>query len=289
MFDPTKGGSAIELPDLEIDPIAAHEWNEIGWGIFWTVNEFSGPRKAENLVRINAWAVDMDEGTKAEQLERIRRGLVPSLVVETSRGFHVYWNAKDGKPETYSSIVSDRLLPFYGADPKAKDLARILRVPGFKHMKDPEKPFLIRAVFTKNVAYSEAEMLHFYPVPKSAQAEVEQKRELRMLLGSRSDDLWERVWSMDCEEALHRLSGSRWVNGEVFSFRRVSNGNHNIYVNGKSTSCWIDQNQRIGSLDKGGPTVFNWLRWYGYSNAEVYQIMREVFPEVFEGLKRGAR
>jgi hypothetical protein len=286
MFDPSKGGAAIELPDPAIDPIAALEWNERGWGIFWTVNEFNGPRKAENLVRINAWAIDMDEGTKDAQLERIRRGLVPSLVVETARGFHVYWHAKDATAEAYNSIVSERLLPYYGADPKAKDLARLLRVPGFNHMKDLEHPFPIRAVFQRSVSYSEAEMLHFYKLPDAKRAEAEQKRELRKLMGSHSDDLWERVWSMDCEEALERLSGSPWVNGERFSFRRVGNGNLNIYVNGKSTSCWIDQNKRIGSLDQGGPDIFRWLRWYGYSNAEVYRIMKEVFPEVFEGLKR---
>src|SRR3954454_14282930 len=117
-------------PMVRIHPDQAAEYNARGYGIFQTVNEFQGPRRIQNLTRINAWAVDMDDGTKAEQLARIKRGLVPTMVIETKRGYQVYWAAKGAKPEHWNAIVAARLVPYYGADTRARDLARILRMPG---------------------------------------------------------------------------------------------------------------------------------------------------------------
>ena len=49
-------------------------WNYQGYGIFWTVNDFGGDtRRIEKLMRINAWAVDIDAGEKAEQQRRIEK------------------------------------------------------------------------------------------------------------------------------------------------------------------------------------------------------------------------
>ncbi len=270
---------------IQITPEEALDLNQRGWGIFWTVNEFSGPRKKENLVRVNSWAIDMDTGGKNEQWTRIKRGLVPSRVVETKRGFHVYFDAKNGTAENWNAIVSDRLVPFYQADPNAKDLARILRVPGFYHSKNLLSRFEIKTVFEKAVSYSEADMLHFYPLGADKAKELERKREFRSELSHCGDDLWERIWSLDCRDALERLSGTVHVNGEVYTFKPVSRGHQNIYVDGRGTSCFIDEHGRIGSLSKGGPTIWNWLAWYGHPKPAVYRIIQAVFPELFVDLK----
>ncbi|MGL4551260.1 MAG: primase C-terminal domain-containing protein, partial [Gemmataceae bacterium] len=40
--------------------------------------------------------------------------------------------------------VEDLLVARFGADPAAKDVTRVLRLPGFLHLKDPDSPFLCR-------------------------------------------------------------------------------------------------------------------------------------------------
>lgn len=273
--DPSKG-----CHELRHFPEADH-WSEQGWGIFWTVNSFKGPRRKENCMGVLSWAIDMDEGTKAEQLARIRSvAVTPSCVNETARGYHVYFDAKPGAdPESYRDIV-ERLVEVYRADKNAKDVCRILRVPGYRHWKG-EKPFGIKWVHLSSQTYSEAEMRKAFPAPPAKEQEFEQKGELRReLKGVAGDDVWERVWSLDCEQALARLSGTSAVNNEHFTFRRTASGSLNILVNGKGTSCWVDRNGRIGSADKGGPTIFQWINWYQRDTKRSFAILKEMFPEV---------
>ncbi len=246
-------------------------------GVFWTVNSFRGPRKIDNLERINSWAVDLDEGTKEEQRVKIKAGLVPSLVVETKRGYQVYFKAKNARPEHWNSIVLDRLVPFYGADPRARDLARIMRLPGFLHWKDPNDPFLVTEVFRYPVSYTEQQMASFYR-DESKEVRTEFKKKLQSEFKSESEDLWEAIWRMDCMEGLEQLSGDPAVGSEIYTFSRNANGNHNILVNGKGTSCWIDRDGRIGSLDKGGPTLWQWINWFHKSNKKTAEEMKRIFP-----------
>lgn len=261
----------------------ADAWNNDGWGIFWTVNRFEGARKKENCREVLAWAIDLDEGTKAEQLARIRSiPVTPSSVNETARGYHVYFDAKAGaSPESYRDIV-ERLVDAYRADKNAKDLCRILRVPGYLHFKG-EQPFMIKGVFVSESAYSEDEMRKLFPRPEPVPEVREQRAQLkRELKAFDSSDLWERVWALDCEHALERLSGTAACAFETFTFQRTAGGNLNIHVNGKGTSCWIDRNKRIGSSDKGGPTVFQWINWYQRDTKRSYQYLKEFFPELFK-------
>lgn len=259
-------------------------WNQKGHGIFITVNDFNGPRTKENLKKINCWVIDLDSGTKDEMAEKIRSGLTPSLVVETKQGFHCWWVARDADPHYWNAIVLDRLVPFYGADKNARDLCRVLRMPGFFHLKDPSDPFLIKKVYEHRVSYSQSQLVSFYPdlsKPERKEFITRNKKEL-----GQTDDFWENVWRMDCIDALEKLSGTKHVNHEEFSFRKNSNGKFNILVNGKGTSSFIDRDFRIGSLSDGGPTIAQWLKWYGHSWRDVVSIIKEFFPEVEYGTKK---
>jgi hypothetical protein len=259
----------------------AHSWNERQWGIFATVNEFDGPRRIANLRRICAWAVDIDDGTKEEQAARIVGSpLWPSLVVETKRGYQVYWRAKDATVPTWNEIVLERLVPYFGADLRARDIARILRVPGFLHWKDPANPFRIRTVWEWDVAYHEAALFDAFTSKAETEKHAEHFEAKAQWRSVDGDGFWDRLYNFDCAAGLQFMSGHSAVKGERFTFRRVTNGNRNILVNGKGTSCWIDKHGRIGSLDKGGPTLFCWLRWYGHADRECVRVLKELFPEL---------
>lgn len=280
---PDASKAAVVVKDLD----EARLWNtpERGNGIYWTVNSFNGARRKENLTRINAWAVDMDEGTKAEMHAKLLRSpLIPSAIVETKRGYQAYWCAQDGKAEHWNAIVLERLVPFFGADKNARDLCRLLRVPGFLHLKNPAEPFLCRGVWKQEVLYTERQIAQAFPWVASEQNRQHEHREARrehtQTSGDAGEDFWAAVYNLDCRDALERLSGTGAVNGEKFTFRHCSNGNLNIFVDGKGTSCWVDTSGRIGSMSKGGPTVYAWLRWYGVPPGECVRVLKEIYPHL---------
>lgn len=266
----------------------ARSWNtpEKGHGIFWTVNSFRGARRIENLERICAWAIDIDGGDKKAQMARIESSpLIPSLVVETKSGHHVYWRARDASPDHWNAIVLDRLVPHFGADKNARDIARILRAPGFLHLKDPANPFPVRAIWRHDCAYSERDMARkFEPATHELRQRATHDEARKQSRGADGDDFWERLYNLDCAAALAHLSGSAIVSGEQFTFRRNRTGTRNILVDGKQTSCWIDKNGRIGSLSHGGPTLYQWLAWYGHSPRAIVDALKQAFPDL-EGAK----
>lgn len=296
---PEGGGSPYALASALDAPKA----NEKGLGIHWTIHEFNGPRRKENISQINGFAIDVDKGPEDYPLDEIAlaKGLVtekeimlrhlktmlhPTWIVETKRGFHSYWLFKKPEEVLYSEelerkyrlVLKNRLIPYYNADPNASDLCRLLRAPNFFHRKDPQNPFFVRVVEENDCFYDWDSVLYHYPNAEEDRVLKEHKAVMKKL--SPGDDLFTRVYNMDCEAALSRLSGHGAVNGECFDFKKTTGGCKNIFVDKKGTSCWVDREGRIGSLDKGGPTIWQWLFWYCRDHKEVYRTMQEVFPDV---------
>jgi hypothetical protein len=277
--DPSRSGVRI-VPSEE-----ACEWNQRGFGVFWPVNFFDGLRRVENLTKINGWAIDIDQGTKAEMLGKIRKGLIPTLVIETKNGFHVYFRASRATQENWNYILESYLLPFYSADKNAKDVTRLLRRPGFFHMKDPLHPFLVRVVWEHDVEYSEEEMVSFFrsrvrPQNHKRVFKVSSDKELqwRRIYGP----FWEKVRKINCEDGLRKLSGTKHVNFERYEFIETHSGNKNIIVNGKSIRSFIDRDGYIGSCIGGGPTIAQWVNWFHRDYPKTIAILKEVFTECQE-------
>lgn len=261
---------------------AARKNLEEGYGVFWTVNEFHTPtRTKENLKRITAFAIDIDGNDKKAKFEKIREGLIPSSVIETKSGFHVYFTMVDADPKFHKHFMLDRLIPFYGADTNARDVCRILRAPGFMHMKDPKDPFMVTELLKHGAIYTQKQIAYWYKDVSEAQA-TEHKKQITEIKKhfSGSDDLWREIYQMDCEHAMQRISGHKCVSGETFTFKNTTQGKKNIFVNGKSTSCFIDAQGRIGSSDGGGPTIATWINWYQNDWKQTVRILSEVFPEL---------
>lgn len=282
-FPKTGNTPAIPVYSWE-EAVRRNEPNDSrAFGIFATVNKFTpGNRSKDSLIQILFWSVDIDDGSKEDQAKKIRSFLVPTIVVETKRGFQVYWRAVDPTLERYDEIQKG-LVSFFGGDNNARDIARILRLPGFLHLKNPEDPFEVKQVHEANVGYTEKQMLRFLTSSKQNQSTETKSQTRARMPFLQSESLFDRIYSMDCEQGLARLSGHAAVSGEKFSFHRVSSGNLNLLVDGKSTSVFIDKHKRIGSSDNGGPTIWQWINWYQRDHKKTYQFMKEVFPEIFEG------
>lgn len=114
-----------------------------GAGVFVMVNEGDGAGRAEsNVVRVRSHFVDLDGAPVAPVLEaRIQ----PHILVESSPGkWHAYWLIDDCPLGEFKERQHQLASKFEG-DPVVCDLPRVLRLPGFWHLKEAT-PFQTRLV-----------------------------------------------------------------------------------------------------------------------------------------------
>lgn len=164
--------------------------NKNGYGIYWAVNEFGENgsvggipptdsnkwrRLSENVTRIRALFVDIDTYLPKETILELSEKFGANLSITTSEKdgnlkSHIYWIFENDTPlnefERYQQIIaykiddylreltnSDETTEF--TDKKVKDLSRVLRVPGFYHLKD--EPSLVKIVYTNKQYYTSLE------------------------------------------------------------------------------------------------------------------------------------
>lgn len=109
-----------------------------GAGAYFMVNQGDGNgRTAANVTRTRAVCVDLD-GAPLEPVTAA--GLPPHIVVESSPDrFHAYWITDPFPLEMFTPIQKAAAARFNG-DKSIHDLPRVMRLPGFWHLKgDPFK------------------------------------------------------------------------------------------------------------------------------------------------------
>ncbi len=117
--------------------------NGQGAGIFAAVNEVAPgkARTADNITGVRAVFADFDPPATMAPPETWP--LEPSLLVESSPGkLHAYWFV-DGMAVEEFSAVQQALIKVFGSDKSIQDLPRVMRLPGFFHMKDPNARHLV--------------------------------------------------------------------------------------------------------------------------------------------------
>lgn len=297
LYDPKPDGLFIIEPELDKSVYdAAKPFNDDKWGIFWCPNMNRTPNEDGNITReasrvtnenINYWYCDIDEGSKQEQWERIRLlPLQPTMMVQTKKGFHLYWRSDCATVENFS-LIEKRIIEYTRADKRAKDIVRLLRMWGFRHWKNPEEPYAVEIVMlNKDIRYSENQMLEAFPISEDEKKALQNsdRQIIRKYSPSdvKGDTVFDRIKAMNQQILMERLSGTQYVAGENYTFKPQRNGNINIMVDGKSTSCFINTSGNIIADKYYSNNVINWLKWYGHTPAEIYQIMRNVAPEVFK-------
>lgn len=146
-----------------------HKLNEDGAGIFVCVNRMDGKwRGLNHLTGIQSYFVDvdgLDSDGKTEKFKELRSAVhPPSMIVESRNGLHAYWLAMEGEnPDNYRE-VEEGLIHAFGGDKAAKDAARVLRAPGFFHLK--AGAYLVWPLLVSNLRYTAAELAAEYPAPQ---------------------------------------------------------------------------------------------------------------------------
>jgi hypothetical protein len=132
------GGSYILHGTLEANWKRLVSLNKDGNGIFITINktDLKG-RKTNNIVKVRALFTDDDLNLN------INIGIKPSFKVRSKAGLHKYYLADDIQLNEFKQFQQS-LAVVSQTDLKINDLPRVMRLPGFFHLKDIKNPFMVR-------------------------------------------------------------------------------------------------------------------------------------------------
>ena len=120
--------------------------NDQGYDVYCTVNTVSPraqTRTKADVTRVKRLQLDLDDNGR-EGLARLRRDVdagrtpPPAVVMQSSRGrFQVLWNTEPARwTAEKAEETMRRLAARYGGDRAVADVARVMRVPGFRNCKD---------------------------------------------------------------------------------------------------------------------------------------------------------
>ena len=137
-----------------------------GCGVYFSANCFEKYRRKSNLSLIRSLFLDWDcakqgddtqpNDIAAQKVKMLRRLLflegtfLPHVIIETPNGLHCLWIIDEDcrffklpEWETYQN----NLILYFGGDTGAKDVTRVLRLPPYAHLKDPENPYPIQFLY----------------------------------------------------------------------------------------------------------------------------------------------
>jgi hypothetical protein len=137
-------------------------------GLYFSPNGNNGKRNIENTDRLNACFADFDEGTKESQLALIRSlPLTPSIIVESGRGYHVYWLfTAPERDKVLWRRIQKKIIAVCGSDPKICNPDRLMRLPFSWHTKTDDKK-LVKIVEYSQRRYSMNDVeIAFPPEPE---------------------------------------------------------------------------------------------------------------------------
>ena len=259
------------------------------YGVYFSVNPMEEWKRDKASVKsIQTWICDIDSWTKEEQLDLIWNApLTPSLVVESVHGFHLYYLADNPLTEEQFTNWNRWLKNYYNWDAKVcSDTARVLRIPWFYHQKWEKVMVEYRDDLSCGMLYSVEEMTNAFPNQTETNPWVVKQREQLNKNLDENDDFWSKASELDSKMMLEEFSGTGWVNGDRITFKKNTAWTEQIYVNNKSTGCWIDKNGLIGSSDKWWPTWIQWLKWYWIVDwKELAKDLKKNHPELEEKKK----
>jgi hypothetical protein len=156
--------------------------NEKGFGVYATVNSFSGDRKEENAIELQYAYADMDiakkgDGQSREEKEKkkeiLKKALLeycePTMIIDTSNGIQPLWKIENFPVNkevicAYKNILKGIRIwgkSFGSAGDNVYDVSRIIRLPNFYHQK--EEPFLCTISHKSDREYTYDELTSKFP------------------------------------------------------------------------------------------------------------------------------
>lgn len=123
--------------------------NKRGAGIFLTMNETLGRRRRKtDVTGVRVLFVDGDKVERPDFWP-----ISPTIVQTREAKWHAFWRLTSGEDIARWESAMRALAVVYGGDTAVCELARVMRLPGFLHHKDPDFPTSYALAETNDVLY----------------------------------------------------------------------------------------------------------------------------------------
>lgn len=168
--------------------------NKQGYGVFYTVNDFEvtpeqmaadglkTKRNTRYLKKLRFIFADLDIAKAGDGSDEFIRGLAkdklvrdlsicpPTMIIETANGLQPLWKINEDKIDeattkkyvsTINGIIEWSKKNGCMGD-AVKDVCRVLRMPGYYHMK--EEPYMVKVIQKNNVVYTIDEIIKAFDI-----------------------------------------------------------------------------------------------------------------------------
>jgi hypothetical protein len=160
------------LSDLTSNRELQHKLKEANdsLGIYFAPNV--GGSTDASITRFTSWFVENDSLPIDEQHKRLDTcPIQPSIRIETRKSVHAYWLTDGDCSEAAWRDIQLRLIAYFDGDPKIKNPARVMRVPGFNHLhlngNGLERKKVTVHTFESEKRFTVAGMLAAFPAPEN--------------------------------------------------------------------------------------------------------------------------
>ena len=285
-----KKGNAKTSAQFDLEE--ANKMQKKGCGVFFSINGFrEGKRKKENLTNINAVYVDIDIAKEENHLEKdellgkkaiannyiMKSPLEPHFITETKNGFHLIWLVGDIETESDFIFITKGLTKYFKADDGGLSVNKVLRLPGFRHLKNPEDPF--KCILLKDNSDT---------IPKYCKDEIIKKFNLDNIKNMTNETMntpsreIQQALQLPIKEAIERSASIVDIKIE---FKNNSDGSQQIIENGEETSGFISsrgefvhsssENGRKGNQLTVAEYYLNKIGGNNYNRQEIANILME--------------
>lgn len=110
--------------------------NQEGYGIYFVVNH--GGNTDDTITHTSAIMIDIDNNKGLPDSWHVQ----PHIITRkgATNNYHVYWLINTTEDLQEWARTCKRLIQFYGSDPRIFNPSRVMRLPDFMHLKDPNNP-----------------------------------------------------------------------------------------------------------------------------------------------------
>lgn len=157
-------GKIITLEDLIMQHDRVDELNKKGLGVFFMANESSTGHGQKDITAIKWIYIEMDDGSKLEQMKKIENSPIPpNMIIESKRSYHCYWRC-DLTQEQFDELGSG-MVYYFNSDPSFTRIGGVMRMPHFYHFKYPKEPFKITTIKCENTIFKYEDLIKKYQTP----------------------------------------------------------------------------------------------------------------------------
>lgn len=281
--------------------------------VFFTPNggkAVEGRNSLSNINNINAWWIDIDidackkanddetkilrETKKSEIAGKIfASSLWPSLTVETRNGFQLYWFSDETATKEDWLNIGYAIYEFYkdvGADKSTVKIMQLMRVPNFYFHKNGEMGKIkIWPILSTMEKHNQNTMMHHFPpnqhiaitsaiaIPKTKSLAPRYVKD-----PTKTNDIFIKVVNAPIDHVIEKISKHWLVDGDELKLQKLDTEKSNVLVNGQISPNFVVRSKNHiysnnASTGLKGPTIIQYIKWYGHSDAMIAKGLKELF------------